>query len=125
MNWRAIPAWLCRRAPTINGLIVTSNGFEDAPRVISAIFYMSFLIGKCSSRSNVARCFADSLRYRVFHRLDCLLYPKQSLSNRGLWKTGRGGCIWTFTASEALQLGIVSIGDAIEGKVAGEGADEN
>ena len=46
INWRAIPAWLCGWAPTVGGLIVTTNGSTSAPKALYQLYYMAFLIGK-------------------------------------------------------------------------------
>lgn len=46
INWRALPAWLCGWAPTVGGLIVTTNGSTNAPKALYQLYYMAFLIGK-------------------------------------------------------------------------------
>ncbi|KAK4076772.1 uncharacterized protein Triagg1_4375 [Trichoderma aggressivum f. europaeum] len=101
INWRAIPAWLCGWAPTIGGLVVTSNGTKNAPRALYQLFYMAFLIG----------FFISSTIFYILNKL----FPVE-----GYGKQDEVDVYGAFTASEAAKLGIVSITDAIEGKETSE-----
>lgn len=121
INWRAIPAWLCGWAPTIGGLVVTSNGANNAPRAIYQLFYMAFLIGRYSLHWTQEKDNVLTLRDSGFFISSIVFYILNKLFPvEGYGKQDEVDVYGAFTASEAVKLGIVSITDAIEGKEAGE-----
>ncbi|KAF7557751.1 hypothetical protein G7Z17_g363 [Cylindrodendrum hubeiense] len=96
VNWRSIPAWLCGWAPTVGGLIVTTQSVADAPRALYQLYYMAFLVG----------FFISAIIFWVLSTA----FPPVDL----------GGCdevdyYDTFTPAEAAKLGIISAESAIYG----------
>jgi cytosine/uracil/thiamine/allantoin permease len=45
VNWRAFPAWVVGSAPTIGGLVLTSNPKLSGPRVLYQLYFVAFFYG--------------------------------------------------------------------------------
>ncbi|KAJ9148595.1 Uracil permease [Pleurostoma richardsiae] len=97
VNWRAIPAWLCGWAPTIGGLVVTTNGTTDAPRGLFQLYYMAFLIG----------FFVSSIIFYTLNRL----FPAA-----GMGDYDEVDVYGTFSPKEAAKMGVVPVAQVIDGE---------
>ncbi|EHK19766.1 uncharacterized protein TRIVIDRAFT_193219 [Trichoderma virens Gv29-8] len=101
INWRAIPAWLCGWAPTI-----------DAPRAVYLLFYMAFLIGNYPSLSGVStRWLANSLHAGFFISSLVFYVLNKLFPVEGYGQQDEVDVYGAFTPSEALKLGIATPSD--------------
>ncbi|KAH8808659.1 uracil permease [Xylogone sp. PMI_703] len=99
-NLRAIPCWLAGWAPTVGGLIVSVQEDASAPKALYELYYMAFLVGFFISGT-------------LFFAINKIFPPismgeKDELDHYG-----------TFTAEEAIAVGIAPLDLAEEVLVVG------
>jgi NCS1 family nucleobase:cation symporter-1 len=109
VNWRAIVAWLCGWAPTVGGLVLTAGGNTGGPKALYQLYYMAFLVGKCTRLNTFYWLRYSHKRTGFFISASIFFALNKLFPVPGMGEYDEVDYYGTFTSREVEKWGVIPI----------------